>query len=124
MKRNEAEKDQAATDNRAAASGQSGREEGQTVSSGPWYTTKRFWIIATLIVVFASFFLIGGNIVQCFRLRRDIRNLNTQIEAYRIKIERDSMMLENLKYDDFIEAYAREHYSLQRRNETVYIMDE
>ena len=30
--------------------------------------------------------------------------------------------LENLKYDEYLEQYAREHFHMQRRNEDVYII--
>jgi len=89
-----------------------------------WYRTRRFWVIAMIIAVFITIFLAGGNIVQCFRLRRDIKALERQIEHYRTEIAADSTMLENLKYDEYVEAYAREHYHLQKRNETVYIIEE
>lgn len=88
-----------------------------------WYRTRRFWVIAMIIVVLVAVFLAGGNIVQCFRLRRDIKVLEREIERYRVRIEADSTMLENLKYDEYVEAYAREHYHLQKRNETVYIIE-
>lgn len=87
-----------------------------------WYRTKRFWIIAVFIAVVVMIFLSGNYIVECFRLRREISALEDQIEMYRDKIAEDSIMLENLKYDEYIEAYAREHYNLQKKSETVYII--
>ncbi len=87
-----------------------------------WYRTKRFWIIAVFIAVVVMIFLSGSYIVECFRLRREISALEDQIEMYRDKIAEDSIMLENLKYDEYIEAYAREHYNLQKKSETVYII--
>lgn len=87
-----------------------------------WYRTKRFWIIAVVIAVVVIAMMSGNFVVKSFHLRRDIAALNKQIEACRKKIAEDSTMLENLRYDEYIEAYAREHYNLQKRNETVYIM--
>ena len=60
--------------------------------------------------------------MKCFRWRRDIAALTKEVEVYRAKIAEDSTMLENLKYDEYIEAYAREHYNLQRKDETVYVL--
>ena len=87
-----------------------------------WYRTKRFWVIAVLIAVIVMIFLSGSYIVECFRLRREISALENQVEMYRTKIAEDSIMLDNLRYDDYIEAYAREHYNLQKKSETVYII--
>jgi cell division protein FtsB len=87
-----------------------------------WYRTKRFWIIAVVIAVVVISLMSGRYVVVCFRLRRDIAALTKEVEACRAKIAEDSTMLENLRYDEYIEAYAREHYNLQKKNETVYIM--
>ena len=87
-----------------------------------WYSTKRFWIIAVVIALVVMVFMSGRYVVECFRLRRDISALTKEVEFYRAKIAEDSMMLENLKYDEYIEAYAREHYNLQKRDETVYVL--
>lgn len=43
---------------------------------------------------------------------------------YSEKIEQDSALLERLRYDDFLEEYARENYHMQRRGEHVYIIKE
>lgn len=87
-----------------------------------WYRSKRFWIVAVIIAVVVMVFLSGRYVVECFRLRRDIKALRSEVETYRAKIAEDSTMLENLRYDEYIEAYAREHYNLQKRNETVYVL--
>ena len=87
-----------------------------------WYSTKRFWIIAVVIALIVMVFMSGRYVVECFRRRRDIAALTKEVEVYRAKIAEDSTMLENLKYDEYIEAYAREHYNLQRRDETVYVL--
>lgn len=87
-----------------------------------WYRTKRFWIIAVIIAVVIMVFMSGRYVVKCFQLRRDISALRVEVEQCRAKIAEDSTMLSNLKYDEYIEAYAREHYNLQRKNETVYIL--
>ncbi|MBR4149458.1 MAG: septum formation initiator family protein [Rikenellaceae bacterium] len=87
-----------------------------------WYSTKRFWIIAVVIALVVMVFMSGRYVVECFRLRRDISALTKEVEFYRAKIAEDSTMLENLKYDEYIEAYAREHYNLQKRDETVYVL--
>ena len=45
-------------------------------------------------------------------------------ERYQQKITQDSTILENLKNDDSLERYAREHYLMKRKGETIYIIKE
>ena len=45
-------------------------------------------------------------------------------EFYRARIEQDSTLLERLRYDDYLEEYARENYHMQRSDEHVYIIKE
>lgn len=87
-----------------------------------WYRSKRFWIISVIIAIVITLLMSGRYVLVCFRLHRDIAALRKEVEQCREKIAEDSTMLSNLRYDDYIEAYAREHYNLQRRNETVYIL--
>ncbi|MBR2050031.1 MAG: septum formation initiator family protein [Rikenellaceae bacterium] len=87
-----------------------------------WYRSKRFWIIVSIIAVFVMVFTSGRYVVKCVELRRDISALKGEVATCRAKIAEDSTMLENLKYDEYIEAYAREHYNLQKKSETVYIL--
>lgn len=87
-----------------------------------WYSSKRFWIVALIIAVFVMVFTSGRYVVKCIEWRRDISALKSEVATYRAKIAEDSAMLENLRYDEYIEAYAREHYNLQKENETVYIL--
>jgi cell division protein FtsB len=87
-----------------------------------WYRTKRFRFVAVIAAIVVMILTSGPFVVKCFKLRRDIAALTKEVEACRAKIAEDSTMLENLRYDEYIEAYAREHYNLQKKNETVYIM--
>ena len=41
---------------------------------------------------------------------------------YRQKIAEDSTVLENLKNDRYLEQYAREHYLMKRKEETIYLV--
>ena len=42
---------------------------------------------------------------------------------FRSLFEQDSTLLEELKYDDNLEQFARERYRMQRRGEKVYIVE-
>ena len=81
---------------------------------------RRFWIALTAIIVVFSVFVIGRNALHAVKIKRQINALNRERDFYVGKIARDSTLLERLRYDDYLEEYAREH----RRDEHVYILEE
>ena len=58
------------------------------------------------------------------KIKRQINALNREKARHEQKIARDSALLEQLRYDDYLEEYAREHYHMQRRDERVYLIEE
>lgn len=85
---------------------------------------RRFWIALTAIIVVFSVFVIGRNALHAVKIKRQINALERERDFYVGKISRDSTLLERLRYDDYLEEYAREHYRMQRRDEHVYILEE
>ena len=85
---------------------------------------SRFWIVLTAIIVVFSVFVIGRNALHAVKRKRQISLLERQFDYYVEKIAQDSTLLERLRYDDYLEEYAREHYHMQRRDEHVYILEE
>ena len=85
---------------------------------------RKFWIVATAAIVVFTVFMVGRNALHAVKIKRQI-NVRTRERAYYSeKIEQDSTLLERLRYDDFLEEYARENYHMQRRDEHVYIIKE
>lgn len=84
---------------------------------------KRFWVIITCIIVVFTVFIVGRNLIHAIAIRSDIRHLEQQKRQYQTRIEQDSMLLEELKYDDNLERFARERYRMKRKGETVYVME-
>ena len=82
---------------------------------------RRFWIVATAVIVVFTVFVVGRNALQ---IKRRINALTREQSYYSEKIAQDSTLLERLKYDDYLEEYARENYHMQGRNEHVYIIRE
>ena len=74
---------------------------------------KRFWVVITCIIVVFTIFIVGRNLAI----------LEQERAIYRARIEQDSTLLEELKYDDNLEQFARERYRMQRRGEKVYIVE-
>lgn len=85
---------------------------------------RRFWILLTAGIVIFSIFVIGRNALHAVKIKRQINGLERQYDFYVEKIAQDSALLERLRYDDYLEEYAREHYHMQRRDEHVYILEE
>lgn len=85
---------------------------------------RKFWIAATAVIVVFTLFVVGRNLLHAVKIKRQINALVREQDTYRTRIVRDSTLLERLRYDDWLEAYAREHYHMQRRDEHVYIIEE
>ena len=85
---------------------------------------RRFWIVLTAIIVVFSVFVIGRNALHAVKIKRQISLLERQFDYYVEKIAQDSTLLERLRYDDYLEEYAREHDHMQRRDEHVYLLED
>ena len=85
---------------------------------------RKFWIVATAAIVVFTVFMVGRNALHAVKIKRQINVLTRERAYYSEKIEQDSTLLERLRYDDFLEEYARENYHMQRRDEHVYILKE
>lgn len=84
---------------------------------------RRFWIVTTGIILVFTVFLVGRNLLHTVKIRRQIAVLEREKKRYTERIAQDSALLERLKYDDYLEEYAREHYHMQRRDEHVYLLE-
>lgn len=85
---------------------------------------KRFWIITTSIIIVFTVFVVGRNLLHTVKIRHEIGQLEREKVHYEQRIEQDSLLLERLRYDDYLEEFARERYRMQRRGEQVYIIEE
>ncbi|WP_418992134.1 FtsB family cell division protein [Alistipes sp.] len=85
---------------------------------------RKFWIVLTAIIVLFTVFVVGRNLLHAVKIKRRINVMRREEALYRDRIARDSTLLERLRYDDYLEAYARENYHMQRRDEHVYILEE
>ena len=84
---------------------------------------RRFWIVTTAIILVFTVLLVGRNLLHTVRIRRQIAVLEREKALYEERIARDSALLERLRYDDYLEEYARERYRMQRRGEHVSLLE-
>lgn len=83
---------------------------------------RKFWIVSTAIIVVFTVFVVGRNLLHAVKIKRQINALHREEAFFREKIAQDSALLQQLRYDDCLEQYAREHFRMQRRDEHVYIL--
>lgn len=85
----------------------------------------RYIILIVMIIAFVVYVLFfdRNNLQNRREILAEIAQLEQQIEYYRATITADSLLIENLKDDEFLEAYAREHFLLKRENETVIVIE-
>lgn len=85
---------------------------------------KKFWMAVTAVILLFTTLIVGRNLLHAVRTMRDIGALERERRTYLEKIEQDSTLVEILRYDDYLEEYAREHFRMQRPDEQVYIIRE
>ena len=85
---------------------------------------RKYWIVVTALIVLFSIVVVGRNAVHAVKIKRQIGALHREMALYRERIARDSLLLEQLRYDDYLEEFARERFRMQRRDEQVFLLEE
>ena len=77
---------------------------------GKFFKDRRLWLIS--IVVFGLLIVVfdKNNLIEAWRLKQKINALEVQETYYRQKNDR------------YLEQYAREHYLMKRKEETIYLV--
>ncbi|MFR9503849.1 MAG: septum formation initiator [Rikenellaceae bacterium] len=83
----------------------------------------RIILAATIVVMAPILFVIIQNVSHSISVSIKINELNREAKLYQSRIERDSLLLEKIKFDEGLEEFARETYFMQRRGERVFIME-
>ena len=89
---------------------------------GKFFKDRRLWLISIVVVGLLIVVFDKNNLIEAWRLKQKINALEVQETYYRQKIAEDSTVLENLKNDRYLEQYAREHYLMKRKEETIYLV--
>jgi cell division protein FtsB len=85
------------------------------------FKNKYFLVLIAALVWFV--FFDQNNLIQQFRLHRQIREFRQEIEYYRHEIARDSIDIQKLRNNpEELERYAREKYLLKKENEDIFII--
>lgn len=87
-------------------------------------TVKKYiWRATVICILILAAILIGRPLISLIRTYAEIRELNKEKAIYEESIRRDSLLIESLKYNEFLEKYARERYHMQGKEEQVYILN-
>lgn len=88
-------------------------------------TGKRYaWVITLVAAIVLGIILIGRPLISLIRTSAEIKELNKEKALYEASIRRDSLLIENLKNDEFLEQFAREKYFMQAKGEQVFIVED
>lgn len=86
---------------------------------------KRYWhwVLATVLFLVLVLFLSDLTLVDLVRTKSSVRRLRGEIERYEGQIREDSVFIEKLKDDEFLEKYAREKHLMHSRDEQLFIIE-
>jgi len=83
------------------------------------------YLIALLAVLVWLLFFDSHNLIQQWRMQRQLQELRQEREFYLEEIRRDSTAIDELKNDpDALERYARERFLMKKEGEDVFIIVE
>lgn len=83
---------------------------------------KRLWLITIAIFILLITVFDKNNLIESYKLKDKIKELEVQKRYYQNKITEDSTIIENLKNDAYLEKYAREKYLMKRDGEQIYVI--
>ena len=86
--------------------------------------SKYLWLGLTAVILFYTAIVTVRNLIVIVRVKSRISNLEEQYDLYRGRVEQDSILLEHLKYDEYLEQFAREKFHMQRADEYIYIIED
>ena len=83
-----------------------------------------FWVTLTVVIAICTIIVTIntlGNMIRTWSHRREVERKIAILER---KIEGDSIFIDRIQNDpEFMEEYARETFHMQRKGETVYILE-
>jgi cell division protein DivIC len=86
---------------------------------------KKHQVYAGILIFFFIWMLLFDeyNWIRIFRDKQTLRDLKTDLQYYKEKIEEDRARLHALQTDpEELERFAREQYHLKKKNEELYLI--
>ena len=85
--------------------------------------TKGFWVVLTAVIAVFTLYVMIRTVAHIARTHSRIAEVRVEHDRLLRGIEADSLFIENLNSEEFLESYARKQFNLQRPGETVYIFE-
>ena len=86
--------------------------------------SKYLWLGVTAVIFIYTAIVTVRNLIIIVRVNSRISHLEEQYDLYRSRVYQDSTLLEQLKYDEYLEQFAREKFHMQRADEHIYIIED
>ncbi len=80
-------------------------------------------MLATVVFLVLVFFLSDLSLVGLIKTKTSVRRLRSEIERYEEQIREDSIYVEKLKDDEFLEKFAREKHLMHAKDEVLFIVE-
>ena len=80
-------------------------------------------MLATVVFLVLVLFVSDLSLVGLVRTKTTVRRLRGEIERYEEQIREDSIFIERLKDDEFLERYAREKHLMHSKDEQLFIIE-
>ena len=88
-----------------------------------WRVIRNKYVAVTLVFLLFFFFLGENNVLVTHQLKREVAELNKEIDLLEHDIKQDSAEAVSLIGNmEALETYGREHYYMKRDNEDIYII--
>lgn len=89
-----------------------------------FFNNRKFYFLATGIFLLVIFVFAEVTVFDLVALRRDIRSMHKEQMMYRSQAQADSLFLQQMNDDEFLEKYAREKFFMRRDGEEIYYVEE
>ena len=87
--------------------------------------TKNFYFIAGMLFLFWMLFLDSNDLYTQYKLKNQLKTLNSEKEFYKQKIEEVQQEREQLLTNtEALEKFAREKYLMKKESEDLYVIVE
>ena len=84
-----------------------------------------FWVTLTVVITICTLLVTISTLGNLYRTKALRKEVERKIAVLERQIESDSIFIERIKHDpEFMEEYARETFFMQRKGETVYILED
>ena len=100
-----------------------GKQLGKKVKRGIDKLKQYGWTMAYIALFCFGAYCIRLPLISIIKTKIEIKRLKKEAAICNTTIREDSLLIENLKNDNFLERYARERYLMQGKNEQIFVVE-